>query len=94
MMGAFFLLEFTVGEGEPKANYHIPIPSERGGTHWRRYYGNLEGVSDETKKLAIEARKISGKGMSEWLDEVVKNAANNQINESREATLDKRRKNF
>jgi ubiquinone/menaquinone biosynthesis C-methylase UbiE len=79
MMGTFFLLEFTVGEGEPKGNYHIPIPSERGGTHWSRYYGNLEGISDETKKLAYEARKKSGKGMSEWLDEAVKNAAENQL---------------
>jgi ubiquinone/menaquinone biosynthesis C-methylase UbiE len=79
MMGAFFLLEFTIGEGEPQANYHIPIPSERGGTHWSRYYGHLEGVSDETKKLAHEARKKAGKGMSEWLDEVVKKAAENQL---------------
>jgi len=72
-------LEFTIGEGEPQANYHIPIPSERGGTHWSRYYGHLEGVSDETKKLAHEARKKAGKGMSEWLDEVVKKAAENQL---------------
>jgi ubiquinone/menaquinone biosynthesis C-methylase UbiE len=79
MMGAFFLLEFTVGEGAPQGNYHIPIPSERGGTHWTRYYGNLEGISDETKKLAAEARKRSGKGMSEWLDEVVKTAAKEQL---------------
>jgi len=79
MMGAFFLLEFTVGEGEPKANYHIPIPSERGGNHWKRYYGNLEGISDEAKKLAQEARKKSGLGMSEWLEEVVVNAAKKQL---------------
>jgi ubiquinone/menaquinone biosynthesis C-methylase UbiE len=80
MMGAFFILEFTVGLGEPEADYKIPIPSERGGTHWSRYYGNLEGISDETKKLAFEARKKSGKGMSEWLDEVVRMAAKAQIN--------------
>jgi ubiquinone/menaquinone biosynthesis C-methylase UbiE len=79
MMGAYFILEFTVGEGEPKGNYHIPIPSERGGSHWRRYYGNLEGISDETKKLAYEARKKSGEGMSEWLDKVVKAAAKNEL---------------
>ncbi len=80
MMGAFFILEFTVGEGEPQANYHIPIPSERGGTHWSRYYGNLEGISEETKKLANEARKKSGKGMSEWLDEIVRKAAEAELN--------------
>ncbi|HVS95600.1 MAG TPA: methyltransferase domain-containing protein, partial [Puia sp.] len=79
MMGAFFLLEFTVGTGEPVGDYHIPIPSERGGTHWTRYHGNLEGISDETKRLAYDARKQSGKGMSEWLDEVVRSAAQEQL---------------
>ncbi len=62
MMGAFFILEFTVGQGEPEANYHIPIPSERGGTHWTRYFGNLEGISEETKKLATRSKKKIRKG--------------------------------
>jgi ubiquinone/menaquinone biosynthesis C-methylase UbiE len=79
MMGAFFILEFTVGEGAPEANYHMHIPSERGGTHWSRYYGHLEGISDATKKLAYEARTKSGLGMSEWLDEVVKRAAQKEL---------------
>ena len=78
--GRIFLIEFTVGQGEPEADYHIPIPSESGGTHWTRYYGNLEGISEETKKLAQEARNKSGKGMSEWLDEIVKKAAEAQLN--------------
>ena len=79
MMGAFFILEFTVGEAAPEANYHISIPSERGGTHWSRYYGNLEGISDEGKRLANKARAKLGKGMSEWLDAVVKEAAKKEL---------------
>ncbi len=79
MMGAYFLIEFTVGTGEPKADYHIPIPSERGGSHWSRYYGNLEGISDEGKKLAHEARVKTGKSMHDWLDEVVKKAAKKDL---------------
>ena len=75
MMGAFFVLEFTVGEGEPEADYHVPIPSQRGGTHWSRYYGNLEGITDDAKKMAYEAQKRSGKSMHDWLDEVVRKAA-------------------
>jgi len=77
--GAFFLLTFKVGEGEPKANYDIPIPSERGGSHWTRFYGNLEGVTDTTKKLAYEAREKSGKSMHDWLDEVVSKEAKKQL---------------
>lgn len=81
MMGAFFVLEFTVGEGEPEPDYHIPIPSKRGGTHWSRYFGHLEGISDETKKLAYAAREKSNKSMHDWLDEVVKQAASKQLTE-------------
>jgi hypothetical protein len=80
MLGAFFIIEFTVAEGEPKGNYHIPIPSERGGTHWSRFFGNLEGVSDETKELAYLAKKRTGKSMHEWLDHVVKSAAKKILN--------------
>ncbi len=80
MMGAFFVLEFTVGEGEPEPDYHIPIPSERGGTHWSRYFGHLEGISEETKVLAYKARKQSNKSMHEWLDEVVSEAATKVLN--------------
>lgn len=72
LKGAFFLLEFTVGEGEPVADYHIPIPSQRGGTHWTRYYGHLEGVTDEAKEMAYRAQKESGVSMHEWLDSLIK----------------------
>ncbi len=79
MMGAFFLIEYTVGMGEPQANYHIPIPSARGGTHWTRYFGNLEGVTEETKQFALQAREKSGKSMFEWLDKVISAAAKNEL---------------
>lgn len=79
MMGAFFVIEFTVGKGEPIANYHIPIPSERGGNHWTRYYGNLEGITEEGKKLAQQARTKSGKSMHDWLDDAVKAAARKEL---------------
>ncbi len=75
LLGAFFILEFTVGNGEPVANYHIPIPSERGGTHWTRYYGVLECVTPETKRLAQAAREKLGVSMHQWLDMLIKREA-------------------
>ena len=75
MMGAFYVIEFRVASGLPEPDYHLQIPSVRGGSHWTRYYGQLEGVSDEAKKLAYQAREKSGKSMFGWLDEVVKSAA-------------------
>lgn len=74
MLGAFYIIDFKVGEGEPVANYHVRIPSERGGSHWTRYFGNLEGVSDEVKKMAHEARKKSGLSMVDWLEKVIMEA--------------------
>jgi len=79
MMDAFYLIEFTVADGEHEADYHVPIPSKRGGTHWSRYYGNLEGVSDEAKKLAQKASDVTGQSMYQWLDDVVKKAAKEHL---------------
>ena len=81
MMGAFYLVDFRVAETAPLPDYGMQIPSVRGGSHWTRYYGQLEGVSDEAKRLAHEARKKSGLSMHEWLDRVVRNAANSALHD-------------
>jgi hypothetical protein len=79
MMGAFYAVDFRVAEAAPLPDYHMQIPSVRGGSHWTRYHGQLEGVSDEAKRLALEARAKSGLSMHEWLDRVVRTAANNEL---------------
>jgi SAM-dependent methyltransferase len=79
MMGAFYVIEFRVAAAPPQPDYHIKIPSSRGGSHWTRYHGQLEGVSDETKQLAQEARAKSGTSMHDWLDRVVREAAHNEL---------------
>lgn len=79
MMGAFYVIEFRKAETQPLPDYHMQIPSGRGGSHWTRYYGQLEGVSDETKRLAHEARKKLGLSMHAWLDQVVATAASSQL---------------
>ena len=79
MLGAFYIIDFKVGEGEPIADYYINIPSERGGNHWSRFYGRLEGISETTKKLAYEAQRKSGMSMHDWLDTIIAREAQNQI---------------
>jgi len=78
---AFYLFEFTVGEGEPTADFDFPIPGKRGGTYRTRCEGKLEGVSVETKELAWRAVGKRGTDMHSWLDALVRAAA--------EAELDK-----
>lgn len=77
--GVFYVIDFEVGEGEPSADLDFPIPGVRGGTHRTRYYGQLEGVTPEAKRLAYEARAKSGKSMHQWLDDVVREAARRDL---------------
>ncbi len=77
--GVFYVIEFSVGEGEPTANLDFEIPTPRGGTHRTRYCGNLEGVTPEAKELAHKARNKTGKSMFRWLDDVVREAARRDL---------------
>lgn len=77
--GVFYLFDFEVGEGEPKADLDFDIPGVRGGTHRTRFYGQLEGVTPTTKELAYQARKQTGKSMHQWLDDVVREAAQKDL---------------
>lgn len=76
-----YVFDYTVGTGEPKGNFNLPIPGPRGGTFNTRYYGKLEGVTDETKKLALEAREKLGISMHDWLEQLIKKEAQRIIND-------------
>lgn len=80
--GLYYVIEFAVGEGEPKADFDLVIPGRRGGTLRTRYQGRLEGVTPDAKQLAEQARAASGKSMHQWLDEVVREAARKQLGPS------------
>lgn len=77
--GTFYCLDFAVGDGEPKADFDFEIPGHRGGTHRTRYYGVLEGVTSEAKQLAIDAARTTGMSMHKWLDRVVREAAERDL---------------
>ena len=76
-----YVFDYTVGVGEPKGNFDLEIPGERGGTFNTRYYGTLEGVTSETKEKAIEAQKRTGKSMHKWLDEIIRREAEKILSE-------------
>lgn len=73
--GTFYLIDFTVGEGEPPADFEFTIPGPRGGTRLTRLYGQLEGVTPPTKVLAQRARERRAMSMHDWLEKVVREAA-------------------
>lgn len=77
--GVFYFLDFTVGEGEPTAEFDLEIPGPRGGTLRTRYEGQLEGVTPEAKKLVQQAIAKKGTSMHKWLDAVVRDAAKRDL---------------
>jgi hypothetical protein len=79
LAGAGFVIDFIVGDGVPKANFEYEIPGPRGGTLLTRYIGNLEGITPETKALAIKAREKKGISMHKWLDIIINDAAKKEL---------------
>lgn len=75
-----YVFDYTVGIGEPKGNFDMEIPGVRGGSFNTRYYGKMEGISSETKKLAFEAQKLTGKSMHKWLDDLIRKEAEMLLN--------------
>jgi len=70
--GTFYIIKYTVGEGLPFLNTSIEFPGQRGGTYESRLFGNLEGVSINTKNLIKKAVIKSGKSYYRWLEDVLK----------------------
>ena len=75
----FYLFDFRVGDGPPQLNLDLPHKGRRGGTLRSRYYGRLEGVTPETKELALAAVERRGCSMYEWLERLVREAAERDL---------------
>lgn len=78
-----YVVDYTVGEGEPQGDFDLEMPGQRGGTFNTRFYGKLDGVTAETKKKAIEAQKLTGKSMHKWLDEIILKEANDILHKGK-----------
>jgi ubiquinone/menaquinone biosynthesis C-methylase UbiE len=76
---AFYLIEFHVAEGHPQVDLDKPIMGFRGGTHRSRYYGQLEGVTPEAKRMAERAARSTGASLHDWLDRAVRAQATGDI---------------
>lgn len=64
----FYLIDFTVAAHGPAMNIDVPHKGRRGGTARTRYYGQLEGVSPETRGKVIDAAAREGISVHEWLE--------------------------
>ncbi len=75
----FYLIDFTVGSGPPALNLDLPHQGRRGGTMRTRYFGQLEGVTVETKELVLKAAERSGETVHDWLEKTVRAEANKNL---------------
>jgi ubiquinone/menaquinone biosynthesis C-methylase UbiE len=80
--GCFYLIDFKVADGPPPVDMDLPHKGWRGGTMRTRYYGRLEGVTPEARKMAIETAKARGVSVHEWLDALVRSAAKSDLERS------------
>lgn len=74
MNGAFYLVDFTVGDGEPFLDLDAEFPGRRGGSHRTRYFGKLDGVSPALKQQVETAAEREGLSMTAWLEKTLRDA--------------------
>lgn len=68
----FYVIGFTSGDGFPYMNIDIPHKGTRGGTARTRYFGQLEGVSEETKAKVYAKAKELNISAHELLEDVLR----------------------
>lgn len=67
----FYVIDFQVSESGPFMNIDVPHKGLRGGTMRTRYFGHLEGVSEESKEFVIKEAKDKGISIHVWLEQVI-----------------------
>jgi SAM-dependent methyltransferase len=74
--GAFYVIDFTVGEGEPFLDLDVEFPGWRGGSHRTRFYGRLDGVDPALKQQVVNAAAASGLSVTAWLERALRKTLN------------------
>lgn len=72
--GAFYVVDFAVGEGEPPLDLDVEFPGWRGGSHRTRYYGKLDGVAPELRRQVVESAAREGISITAWLERTLRDA--------------------
>lgn len=68
----FYVIDFEVSETGPSIDIDVSHKGCRGGSMRTRYFGQLEGVTEETKKYVIEDAQRKGISVHDWLEQVIR----------------------
>lgn len=74
-----YVVDYTVGEGEPTGNFDLELPGYRGGSFNTRYFGKTEGVTREAIELYKKAADKKGMSLHRWLDSTIKEKAMKEL---------------
>ena len=66
-----YVIDFEVSDTGPFMNMDIPHKGRRGGSMRTRYFGQLEGVTEESKKFVLEDAARKGINVHDWLEQVI-----------------------
>jgi len=67
----FYLISFEVSDQPPQINMDVPHKGRRGGSMRTRFFGQLEGVTEESKSFVMEDAKRRQISIHQWLEEVI-----------------------
>jgi SAM-dependent methyltransferase len=68
----FYVISFEVSEKGPFMNMDLPHKGRRGGSMRTRYFGQLEGVTEESKKFVFEDSERMGISVHDWLEQAIR----------------------
>ena len=67
----FYLIDFEISNVGPYMNLDVKHKGSRGGTMRTRYYGQLEGVSAQSKDFVLRDAKKKKISVHEWLENFI-----------------------
>jgi ubiquinone/menaquinone biosynthesis C-methylase UbiE len=67
----FYLISFRPAEGLPAVNLDVPHIGLRGGSARTRYFGRIEGVTEDTKSRLVASAKRRGVSTHALLEELI-----------------------
>ena len=67
----FYVISFAVSDKPPYMNMDVPHKGGRGGSMRTRFFGQLEGVSEDSKRFVLTDAKRMGISVYDWLETVI-----------------------
>lgn len=68
----FYVIDFEVSDIGPFMNIDVRHKGRRGGSMRTRYFGQLEGVTEESKKFVLEDAERKDISVHSWLEQVIR----------------------